>query len=455
MKKIGMLKTYKSDEINDSYISIGFECIDRELINPDKCYDLLAETGVKYARCQTGWARCEKEKGIYDFTWLDSIVDNLLSRGIKPWLNVGYGNPVYMKDIPNPTGVGCVPIFYGEETLIAWKNFVKEIAIRYKDKVSHYEIWNESDIGHFWYPEQPNGKEYAKFVKLTGKVIREVNPNAKIGGNVSNAYKISFMREFLSEVDKKYLDFFAIHVYTTVPEYRYSSIIYKLRKMFDEKGLHDVEFWQGEGGYPSWAYEGHWLAKDGCDDERPQAVWQLRRYFLDVFNGLKLSSFFQIADMWEKPYEKAVEVIKKPAAHGILNGITYTPKKSYETISHLSAIFNGDLKPSDYYMDVNVNSPTTLEFLSPINMTFEKNGTPIYSYYMPTEIGKPFEYSYKLVLSTLDHLDNPVVIDMYSGEVFSIEKENVVYCNGFESYTDLPIKDYPIIVTDRSVIEIV
>lgn len=153
MKKIGTLKTYSSDKIEKSYVSIGFECLDRDLFNPDKCYDLLQASGVKYARCQTGWAKCEKEKGIYDFKWLDSIVDNLLQRGIIPWFNVGFGNPLYMPDVPNETAVGCVPLFYGEEALTAWKNFISAMAEHYKTRISHYEIWNEPNIDHFWHPE--------------------------------------------------------------------------------------------------------------------------------------------------------------------------------------------------------------------------------------------------------------------------------------------------------------
>ncbi|MBR3967016.1 MAG: hypothetical protein IKJ91_08095, partial [Clostridia bacterium] len=54
MRKIGKIKTYSSSEIEDSYVSIGFECLDRELFKPERCYDPLALTGVKYARCQTG-----------------------------------------------------------------------------------------------------------------------------------------------------------------------------------------------------------------------------------------------------------------------------------------------------------------------------------------------------------------------------------------------------------------
>ena len=67
---IGELKHFTSAEIGESGISIGFECLDREMFDPEKCYDLLGESGMKWARCQTGWNRCETVKGVYDFAWL-------------------------------------------------------------------------------------------------------------------------------------------------------------------------------------------------------------------------------------------------------------------------------------------------------------------------------------------------------------------------------------------------
>ena len=54
MKKIGMLRRRSCEEIESSRISIGFECLDRELFKPEPCYEPLQKTGVKYARCQTG-----------------------------------------------------------------------------------------------------------------------------------------------------------------------------------------------------------------------------------------------------------------------------------------------------------------------------------------------------------------------------------------------------------------
>lgn len=458
MKKIGKLKTYTSKEIENSYVSIGFECLDRELFNPDKCYDLLAKTGVKHARCQTGWARCEKEKGIYDFSWLDVIVDNLLARGILPWFNVGYGNPIYMPDSPNPTAVGCVPLYYGEETLTAWKNFVCALTKHYKNRVTHYEIWNEADSKSFWHPRTPDPTEYAKLVNLTADVILSQQPQAKIGATVSAPYYFDYTDKFYASVGKESLHFFAYHAYSTIPEYRFPALIAHHRQSMDANGLEHVELWQGEAGYPSWAYEGHWLVKEGCNDERPQAVFQLRRYFLDIYNGAKLSSFFQMADMWEKPYAKAVEVLKKPAAQGILNGITYTPKKSYETITYLSAIFSGDIVPSADYIHLNTNAPSPVELLSCQTMTFRKNGMPVYAYYMPTQLGKNEEILYTADVCIYENLENPILIDPYTGDVFEICEPPVPdspYDCGIVAYKNLPLKDYPLILTEKKAFEII
>ncbi|MDY3927766.1 MAG: hypothetical protein SOZ34_00150 [Clostridia bacterium] len=454
MKKIGRLKTYTSKEFENSYVSIGFECLDRDLFNPEKCYDLLAESGVKYARCQTGWAKCEKEKGVYDFAWLDSITDNLLARGIIPWFCVGFGNPVYMHDVPNPTAVGCVPLYYGKETVDAWKNYVCALAEHYKNRVQYYEIWNEPDLEHFWYPGKPDGSKYAELVNITAQAVHKSQPDAKIGAVVASPYNFYFIDTFLKNSKKENIDFFTYHIYTKFPELSYAPIMSHLRRRLDANGLSHVELWQGESGYPSWAYKGHWLVEDGCNDERPQAVFQLRRYFLDVYNGAKRSSFFQMADMWEKPYVKASEVINKPAAHGILNGITYTPKKSYETIKYLAAIFSGNIMPAEEYIHVLIDTPSVAEQLSCETMTFVRNGTEVYAYYLPVSLDSKKIIRYKASVHIYKPLENPIFIDPYTGEVFDVCKDTNDLTSE-EVYNELPIKDYPLILTEKKAFEIV
>ena len=182
MRYLGQMKTCYSSELPaDSSVGIGFECIDRDVIRPEKCYNPLAACGAKYARCQTGWAKCEKEKGVYQFGWLDDIVDSLLERGVFPWFNVGYGNPAYMPNTPNPTGVGCMPLLYDEFVQEGWKNYVLALARHFKGRITHWEIWNEPDIIHFWYPGEPDAAALADLVRVTGGLIRSVIPDAKIG----------------------------------------------------------------------------------------------------------------------------------------------------------------------------------------------------------------------------------------------------------------------------------
>ena len=452
MRYIGKLKTYTSNEITNSLVSIGFETLDRELFKPEKCYDLLGQSGVKYARCQTGWARCEKQKGVYDFAWLDDIVDNLISRGVTPWFNVGYGNPIYMSDVTNPTAVGCVPLYYGDETLRAWENFVTAATQHFKDRVTHYEIWNEPDSDPFWYPNTANGAEYAQLINVTANAIRRAFPEAKIGGCLTHMFNFGFMKDAVANLEKDAIDFYCFHAYMDIPEFRYTGLYNGLRRILDEGGFENVDLWQGESGYPSWVHEGHHLFEVERCNERAQAVFQLRRYFIDLYHGAKRCSFFQMADMWEKVYETATLVRKKPAAHGILNGLTYTPKKSYETITYLATIFSGNIvsKPSYTHVDVDTNSVT--ELISAQTMSFEKDGKKLYAYYLPLKIGTVAEKEYTAGVMVEETLQEPILIDPYTGEVFELEQGKPMH--GLCYFEHLPIRDYPLIITEKSVFEI-
>ncbi len=450
MKYIGKLKNIPSKDIDlSSGVSIGFECLDRDVFKAECCYDPLAATGVKYARVQTGWNKCETQKGVYDWTWLDDVVDNLLRRGVQPWFCVGFGNPIYMEnDLPNPTGVGCVPLYYGEETIRAWRNFAHALAEHFKDRVTHYEIWNEPNIEHFWYPEKSSGAEYARFVKMTLEEIRGAFAQAKIGVVMSDATDQRFMTQILERLAPGDVDFFCHHVYTRVPEYRHAAVVGNIRRMLDRYGMKNVEIWQGEGGYPSWAFEGHWLVPEGCHDERPQAVYQLRRYFLDMAYGARMSSFFQMADMWERPYAMAQKVQTRCAAQGILNGLTYTPKEAYYTIAHLAVLFSGGTKAADRYLLMDSEDPSLMRLLAIQKMTFEKNGAPIYAYYLPTELTDREENPYAATAIVTEALADPVLIDVYTGSVYAVDAPQDV--NGMLHYKGLPMKNYPLVLTDRS-----
>ena len=100
MKWLGRVAPRSSLDVQGSRLSVGFETLDRAMFDPEPIYPHLAALGVKWARLQTGWGRTERERGVYDFDWLDSVVDALLGIGIQPFFNVGYGNQLYVPEAP-------------------------------------------------------------------------------------------------------------------------------------------------------------------------------------------------------------------------------------------------------------------------------------------------------------------------------------------------------------------
>ena len=99
LTKIGSVKPVHSTQVKESTLGLGFEKLDRAVFDPEKAYDKVAALGVKWIRIQSGWARTEKEPGVYDFAWFDDIVGNLLRRGLRPWVCLCYGNPLYDEEV--------------------------------------------------------------------------------------------------------------------------------------------------------------------------------------------------------------------------------------------------------------------------------------------------------------------------------------------------------------------
>lgn len=94
-ERLGRIPSRKSRDVKRSILGIGFETLDRDTFDPRATFPFLAESGVKYARCQTGWMKCERVPGRYDFLWLDEVVNPLAEIGIETWFSLSFGHPVH------------------------------------------------------------------------------------------------------------------------------------------------------------------------------------------------------------------------------------------------------------------------------------------------------------------------------------------------------------------------
>ena len=93
LKRIGTLKPRSTKDISSSRITVGCETLDRDHTVWDNYKACLPPLGVKKIRLQAGWAKFEKIKGVYDWKWLDEVIDYAVANDLEPWLQTSYGIP--------------------------------------------------------------------------------------------------------------------------------------------------------------------------------------------------------------------------------------------------------------------------------------------------------------------------------------------------------------------------
>ena len=289
--------------------------------------------GVGYARIQSGWAKTEHVKGQYDFLWLDSIVDGLLSEGLKPWMCLCYGNPLYASDIDLNA-----KIFTDKATMNAWTKYVRAVVRRYKGKVTMYEVWNEPDGG-----KGINAPEnYGDLFVETGKAIRQEDGNVLIAGfGLCTPARMAFLRKAMDRIQERnglqYMDKVTYHAYWANPD-DVSPYIIEMRNVIKSYSSR-IELLQGESGCPSHLEYGHAL-KNREWTEYQQVKWDLRRMVNDFKLGIP-SSIFTFADLNYGWMQQSFGMIRM----NLKNEPIYK-RPSYHGVQHMASVLSSDITPN-------------------------------------------------------------------------------------------------------------
>lgn len=442
------LKARTSKEITASRISIGFETLDRKMFDPERTYEHLARLGVKWARCQTGWARTETRKGEYDFAWLDSVVDSLLKIGIQPWFNLGYGNTLYTPGAPHESAVGWAPV-NSEEARQAWVRFVARIGERYAVKVKHWEIWNEPNIPNFWQPEKPTPKGYVDLVKLTAPVLRKAVPGSVlIGGVFAGLGSWDYFEGCFEEGLADQVDKISYHPYRHVPEDNYEADLGALRGII-ARHKPGMPVWQGENGAPSTNNSTGALREFEWDEAR-QAKWLLRRLLTDLSLDVEVTSYFQTVDMVN--YVWSTGQSGQTNSKGVLRGTVYTPKASYYALQNLCALYDSRAKRTDLLLRVE-GAADGWERKAVRTSCFVRDGFPLYAYWYPSVLQQGWSTRQARLTMWSGHgakLENPVLVDLLTGDITIPAK--VARNGGSLSIDGMPVRDYPLVVTDAAAV---
>ncbi len=442
------LRTRTSKEIAASPISIGFETLDRKMFDPEKTYEHLAKLGVKWARCQTGWARTETTKGKFDFGWLDSVVDSLLKIGIQPWFNLGYGNTLYTPGPKHESAVGWAPM-NSEEARSAWVRFVAAMGERYASRVKHWEIWNEPNIANFWQPDKPTGKSYVDLVKLTAPVLRKTVPGCTlIGGVFAGLSSWKYFEECFEAGLAGQVDRISYHPYRAVPEDSYEEDLRAFRGLIN-RYKPGMPVWQGENGAPSTSNSTGALNNLEWDEAR-QAKWLLRRLITDVSLDVEVTSYFQTVNMVNYVWSSGQS--GKTNTKGVLRGTVYTPKASYYALQNLCSLFDGETKRSDLLLRVS-GDKSKFETQAVRTASFVRKGAPLFAYWYPGNLQQGFatqQGGVTLWTGKTAKLEKPVLVDLLTGDI--TEPATVKRTDDVWHLSAVPVRDYPLVITDAATV---
>ena len=179
------------------------------------------ELGFRYVRFHAifhdvlGTLRIENGKTIYNWSKIDQLYDDLQTRHIKPFVELGF--------TPKALATSQNSIFYWNGNTshpdpAGWHDlvdaFIRHVEERYgKDEVRtwYFEVWNEPNLSGFW--EGGDQKAYFELYDLTARTIKSIDPALRLGGPATAG--AAWVPEFLEHVKQSGagVDFVTTHTY--------------------------------------------------------------------------------------------------------------------------------------------------------------------------------------------------------------------------------------------------
>ena len=481
---LGKMPYKRSLDIVDSPIGVGYETLDRDTFDPVPTYKFMANSGAKWARIQSGWNRSERENGVYDFDWLDKIVDGLLGIGMKPWISLSFGNslhtPVpayedYKRNHPPEKWpqhirgyVGEVPLYHGPAAIAAWERYVRALAHHFKGRISHWEIWNEPNVAKgntasFWgylgravYPDldfverlMKMAADYVELLRISrAQVLAEIPDAQIIAGSITNGCNAPAYIDGLGRASVgKYADIISFHPYGFVPEFNLAARFNFIKENTRINGK-ALRIWQGECGRTAGAPMGDCSL---IPSEYNQAKFLTRRFVSDIALGAEVSSFFNVSDF------TAYQSGEGDFMFGLIHRKEKRPKLAYEALRSIAYLFEGIESAPDLYVHLRTMSFASMMRYQLSVSQFRRKGVPLFAFYFPEHPDVPFEagsIDLQFYVKETDTFTQPVVIDpirrnIYRPDAFDKPEGG----HGALRIKPFPFTDYPLFLTDLSALQ--
>lgn len=194
------------------------------LIRPDSQAQLrtaVDELGFRYIRFHAifhdvlGTVRTVDGKTVYDWSKIDRLYDHLLSKRIRPFVELGF--------TPEALATSDQTIFYWKGNTShpkpqGWHDlvdaFIRHLEARYGSaevRRWYFEVWNEPNLSGFW--QGADRQAYFRLYDLTARTIKAIDPDLQVGGPATAG--AAWIPEFLAHAAANHtpVDFVTTHGY--------------------------------------------------------------------------------------------------------------------------------------------------------------------------------------------------------------------------------------------------
>ncbi len=232
----------------------------------------LKQAGVTIIRLGVSWADIERQRGRYDFSDLDRLVDFVRSNGIDivacfcttPSWAWGVGQDVIdmfaRRGCPHLLGVMPPAREYWAD----YERFCKVVAEHFRGRIKLYEFWNEPDgmgMPLVIYDEQGRAKDirwggdpklYAQLLRVVYRGLKSGDPDCMVSvGGMDSRPKLDFLQGIYEAGGQPYFDAVSLHPYPKGRDELSWGWVDAIRRLMVEHGDAEKPIWITEWGWNS------------------------------------------------------------------------------------------------------------------------------------------------------------------------------------------------------------
>lgn len=275
---------------------------DAGLARLEKRAELAQTMGVKWERAEFQPHRIAPEKGKFDFSFYDRLVDSAERHGISLYVIFSHYWPMRTKP-------------YTQEAYDAWVETLRRCVERYRGRVKGWEIWNEPNIDFWTGPKE----DYVKLVNMSYPVVKAADPAARVLTVSTAGVDLPFIDKCIGWGMK--FDDITIHPYRAEPAEQ--GFLADLAAVTNR--ARGAKTWLTEMGWPT-----------GCGpstySERRQAAYYVRAYLTAAGSGCvqAINGYNFVDDGWN--------ALERENNFGVLRR-DYTPKPAFRALAKVCRTF--------------------------------------------------------------------------------------------------------------------